>query len=82
MRQLRDIGVGVVIVSWSPLTPDDDTDAMMPDLLDTAHRYQLKVSPHIISYEGRNPINLLEHIRYLFNQYGSHPALYRMKKTE
>ncbi|XP_014233534.1 glycoprotein endo-alpha-1,2-mannosidase [Trichogramma pretiosum] len=80
MRQLRDAGIGVAVVSWSPPSSIDDTDSIMPDILDAAHRYQLKIAPHIEPYPGRNPINLMEHIRYLLNQYASHPALYRMKR--
>lgn len=80
MKQMKEAGIGVVVVSWSPPSADDNTDSVMPDLLDTAHRYHLKVAPHIEPYKGRNPINLMEHIRYIFNQYGSHPALYRMRR--
>ncbi|XP_015609754.1 glycoprotein endo-alpha-1,2-mannosidase [Cephus cinctus] len=82
MKQLKEAGVGVVVVSWTPPTANDNTDSIMPDLLDTAHRYHLKIAPHIEPYAGRNPINLIEHIRHLFNKYGSHPALYRMKRQE
>lgn len=71
---------GVAVVSWTPPSSTDNTDSIMPDLLDTAHRYQLKIAPHIEPYPGRNPINLMEHIRYILNQYGSHPALYRMRR--
>ncbi|XP_011498670.1 PREDICTED: glycoprotein endo-alpha-1,2-mannosidase [Ceratosolen solmsi marchali] len=80
MRQLKEAGIGAVIVSWTPPTSNENTDSIMPDLLDAAHRYQLKIAPHIEPYEGRNPINLMEHLRYLFSQYGSHPALYRMRR--
>ena len=82
MQQLKEAGVGVLIVSWSPPNMVDNTDTVMPDLLDAAHRYQLKIAPHIEPYEGRNPINLMDHIRYLFTQYGSHPALYRLRRED
>ncbi|XP_043479470.1 glycoprotein endo-alpha-1,2-mannosidase [Leptopilina heterotoma] len=82
MKQLKETGIGVAIVSWTPQTVADNTDVLMPDLLDAAHRYQLKVAPQIEPYEGRNPINLLDHIKYLFTNYGSHPALYRLKRED
>ncbi|XP_015117471.1 glycoprotein endo-alpha-1,2-mannosidase-like protein [Diachasma alloeum] len=81
MRQLRDAGVGVLVVSWTPPNTPDNTDPVMPDLLNAAHRYNLKIAPHIEPYPGRNPINLIEHIRYLFSKYSSHPALHRARKS-
>lgn len=81
MRQLRESGIGVLVVSWIPPNSIDSTDSVMQDLLDTAHRYGLKISPHIEPYAGRNPINLIEHLRYLFNRYGSHPALHKIKRN-
>lgn len=81
MIQLKDAGVGVVVVSWTPPNSAENTDAVMPDLLDAAHRHGLRIAIHVEPYIGRNPINLIENIRYLFNQYGSHPALHKMKRN-
>lgn len=81
MSQLREAGVGVVVVSWTPPNSAENTDAVMPDLLDIANRHGIKVAIHVEPYDGRNPINLMENIRYLFNQYGSHPALHRIKRN-
>ncbi|KAK0168911.1 hypothetical protein PV327_002667 [Microctonus hyperodae] len=81
MWQLREAGVGVLVVSWMPPTAPDSTDSLMADLLDAAHRYNLKIAPHIEPYPGRNPINLMEHIAYLFNRYASHPALHRAARN-
>lgn len=81
MRQLRDTGVGVLVVSWNPPNTPDSSDSIMADLLDTASRYKLRIAPHIEPYPGRNPINLIQHIRYLFGRYASHPALHRARKT-
>ncbi|XP_046738133.1 glycoprotein endo-alpha-1,2-mannosidase-like protein [Diprion similis] len=80
MKQLKETGVGVVVVSWIPPNAIDSTDSVMSDLLDAAHRYSLKVAPHIEPYAGRNPINLIEHLKYLFSEYGKHPALHRIKR--
>lgn len=82
MKQLRYAGIGVLVVSWSPTTSNsqDNTDTILPDLLDAAHRHQLKIAPHIEPYPDRNPINLMENIRYILRRYGSHPALYRMRR--
>ncbi|XP_046415760.1 glycoprotein endo-alpha-1,2-mannosidase [Neodiprion fabricii] len=80
MKQLKETGVGVVVVSWIPPNAIDSTDSVMSDILDAAHRYSLKVAPHIEPYAGRNPINLIEHLKYLFSEYGKHPALHRIKR--
>ena len=82
MKQIKEAGVGVLIVSWIPPTMLHNSDSLMPDLLDAAQRHQLKVAPHIEPYEGRNPINLMEYMRYLFMTYGSHPALYRRRRED
>ncbi|XP_034940136.1 glycoprotein endo-alpha-1,2-mannosidase-like [Chelonus insularis] len=82
MKQLKETGVGVLVVSWIPPNLPDSTDSLMADLLDAAHRYSLKIAPHIEPYPGRNPINLIDHIKYLFERYASHPALHRVKKPK
>ncbi|CAG5101285.1 2-mannosidase (Mus musculus) [Cotesia congregata] len=76
MRQLRETGVGVLVVSWTPPNTPDNTDSVMADLLDAAHRYNLKIAPHIEPYPGRNPINLIQHINgpllpviYIYDSY-------------
>ncbi|KAK6636794.1 hypothetical protein RUM43_010457 [Polyplax serrata] len=84
MRQIRDVGVGVLIVSWYPPGmsdgPSKSSDTVFRQLLDTAEKFQLKVSPHVEPYVGRNPLNFLQHLKYFTKTYGSHPALYRMKR--
>jgi hypothetical protein len=60
--------------------PDSQGDLVLPLLLDSAHRHDLRVAPHIEPYRDRNPINLSEHLRYIIGRYGAHPALYRMQR--
>lgn len=59
----------------------DPPDQLFSTLLDAAQIFNLKVAPHIEPYKDRNPINFSEHIKYLVEKYGSHPALYRMSKN-
>jgi glycoprotein endo-alpha-1,2-mannosidase len=54
-------------------------DLILPLLLDSAQRHDLRVAAHIETYRDRNPINLFEHLRYIISQYGAHPAFYRMR---
>lgn len=80
MRLMKQAGIGVVVLSWYPEGMTDSPEDIFPLILDTAHRYGLKVAPHIEPYRNRNPINLHQNIGHLIFKYGSHPALYRMRR--
>ena len=68
-------------MSWYPPgMSDSQGDSVLPLLLDSAHRHDLRVAPHIEPYRNRNPINLSEHLRYIISRYGAHPALYRIQR--
>ncbi|XP_063234008.1 glycoprotein endo-alpha-1,2-mannosidase-like protein [Bacillus rossius redtenbacheri] len=84
MQQLKDSGVGTLVVSWYPPGMADPEgsppDAVLPELLDAAHAHGLKVAVHVEPYRGRSPASLAEQVRYLVLQYGTHPALLRMAR--
>ncbi|KAK3925726.1 Glycoprotein endo-alpha-1,2-mannosidase [Frankliniella fusca] len=80
MRLMHQAGIGVVVLSWYPEGMTDSPEDVLPLILDAAHRYKLKVAPHIEPYMNRNPINLHQHISHLIFKYGNHPALYRMRR--
>jgi glycoprotein endo-alpha-1,2-mannosidase len=77
---------GVVIVSWYPLgmsdSQGDSPDLVLPMLLDSAQRHNLRVAPHIEPYRDRNPINLSQYLRYIISHYGGHPAFYRLQRGD
>lgn len=77
MKQIRDTGIGVVVVSWTPPGMTDSPDDIFSHLLDAAEKYNLHIAPHIEPYPGRNPINLYKHICYLTKKYAVHPAFHR-----
>ncbi|XP_072019168.1 glycoprotein endo-alpha-1,2-mannosidase-like [Amphiura filiformis] len=81
MQQLREAGVGVVVYSWYPPGKSDEqgypSDDIVPQLLDTAHKYQLKVAFHSEPYKERTEQTFIQDVKYLINTYGSHPAFYR-----
>jgi serine/threonine-protein kinase len=79
MAWLREAGVGVSITSW--WGQGSREDRAMPVLLDTAEKYGMKVSPHIEPYGDRTAANLVEDVRYLYERYGDHPALFRITET-
>lgn len=80
LRQIRESGTGVLVVSWSPPNFTDSPHEFLPQIFDTALKYDLKVALHIEPYLGRNPINLFEHLQVFLKQYSTHPALYRLSK--
>jgi glycoprotein endo-alpha-1,2-mannosidase len=72
---LREAGVGVIISSWWGQRSREDQ--AVPLLLDVAEYYGIKVAFHIEPYGGRTADRLVDDVRYLYTQYGDHPAFYR-----
>ncbi|XP_076444450.1 glycoprotein endo-alpha-1,2-mannosidase-like protein [Babylonia areolata] len=81
MKQIQSSGAGVVVVTWYPPDQGDDNgqplDWLIPLLLDSAHRYGVKVAIHIEPYKGRSGETLKKNIKYIINTYGKHPGFYR-----
>lgn len=71
---LRQAGVGLIISSW--WGKYNRTDEALPLMLDIADHYGIKIAFHIEPYSGRSAANLMRDIRYIYDQYGSHPAFY------
>ncbi|KAK5650841.1 hypothetical protein RI129_001870 [Pyrocoelia pectoralis] len=82
MKQLREAGIGVIVVSWSPPNYADSPSSMLPLLFRYAKLYELRIALHIEPYFNRNPINLLQHLRTFLIQYGKHAALYKLKRDD
>ena len=84
MYQLRQAGVGVVSVSWYPRGIADDEggppDELIPQLLNTALRYSVKVTLHIEPYKNRTPLTVKNDLEYLHKQYAGHPAYYKLSR--
>ena len=76
---LRQAGVGLIISSWWGKT--NRTDLALPLMLDIADHYGIKIAFHIEPYSGRSAANLMRDIRYIYEQYGSHPAFYWTTET-
>lgn len=72
---LRAAKVGVIISSWWGQASREDQ--AVPLLLDVAEHYGIKIAFHIEPYDGRSAARLVEDIKYLYSQYGDHPAFYR-----
>ena len=79
MRWLRQAGIGVIITSW--WGQGSREDKVVPLLLQTAKRYEIKVTFHIEPYNGRTAESLASDVQYLYEQYGSHPAFFRSTAT-
>lgn len=80
MKQIHDAGIGVVLLSWAPPQFKDSPYDITPIFFETANQHKLKVALHVEPYSGRNPINLLNHLKSFFKQFRHHPALYTIKK--
>jgi glycoprotein endo-alpha-1,2-mannosidase len=76
---LRDAKVGVIISSW--WGQDTREDHAIPVLLNIANQFGIKIAFHIEPYEGRTAMRLVDDVRYLYNQYGRHPAFFRSTAT-
>ncbi|KAM9317284.1 glycoprotein endo-alpha-1,2-mannosidase [Gastrophryne carolinensis] len=85
MKQMRLASIGVLSLSWYPPNMSDDsgvpTDDLVPNVLNAAHKYGIKVNFHIEPYKDRDEQNLHENIKYIVDKYGNHPAFYKFKTT-
>jgi len=76
---LREARVGVVVTSW--WGQGSYEDRAVPLLLDMAERYGLGIAFHIEPYQGRSADSLVSDVRYLYQNYGSHPGFFRTNRT-
>jgi glycoprotein endo-alpha-1,2-mannosidase len=76
MAWLRGAGVGVIVTSW--WGQGSREDLAVPLLLDTAARYGIKVAFHMEDYPERSAARLAQDVGYLYRQYGSTAAFFRM----
>jgi glycoprotein endo-alpha-1,2-mannosidase len=76
---LRQAGVGIIVTSW--WGQGSLEDQAVPLLLDTGETYGIKVAFHIENYDGRTASSLVDDIKYLYSQYGDHPAFFRTNAT-
>ena len=89
MKQMRDAGIGVVVVSWYPPGTQDavqggkeimvEDGVLMPLLLKCAAAEGLKLALHVEPYDGRNAATLRRDLEYASKSYGDHPAMQKEK---
>ena len=86
MYQLRQAGIGVASVSWYPEGMADDQgfppNPLIPLLLKIAQAYSIKVNIHIEPYSGRSPMSVRRDLKYIVENYSSHPAFYKQPHTD
>lgn len=84
MLQMRMAGIGVLVVSWFPPDKADQNgktlDSVMSLILNIADKHKLKVAMHSEPFAERKGQRLYDDLKYFIDTYGSHPALYRVKK--
>jgi glycoprotein endo-alpha-1,2-mannosidase len=72
---LREAGIGVIVSSWWGRMSIEEK--AVPLLLDMGARYGIQVAFHMEPYGGRTADGLVSDVRYLYDNYGGHPAFYR-----
>jgi hypothetical protein len=76
---LREAGVGVIVSSWWGQRGREDR--AVPLLLDIAEQFGIQVAFHIEPYGGRTAASLPYDVRYIYREYGDHPAFFRTTAT-
>lgn len=76
---LRGAGVDIVLPTWWGRGSREDQ--AVPLLLDQAEAAGLKIGFHIEPYSGRTAATLVDDVRYLYEQYGDHPAFFRTQSA-
>ena len=74
MRWMNQARIGVLTLSFWGRHCFEDLNT--PLILDTAHRFNVKVNFHIEPYAHRRQF-FIDDILYLLDEYGHHPAFYR-----
>lgn len=78
MQWIRQSGVGTIVISWwGQGSPEDVTT---PLVLDAAAVEGVKCCFITEPYDGRNAASVIDDIRYIYDNYGNHPAFYRASK--
>jgi len=75
MQQIREAGIGVVAISW--WGKDSFADKSVKTILDTAHKYGLKLAFHIEPIY-KTVAEFRGHLEYISVNYAQHPALYKV----
>ena len=83
MYQIREAGVGVLVLSWYPPSTADEhgkpVDRLLPKLLDAADKFNLKLALHIEPYTNRSAVTLRRSLEYVTKMYSNHRAFYKVK---
>lgn len=56
-----------------------NTDELIPSVLEAARLAGVGISFHIEPYGGRTPETFLGDLKYIHEEYGSHPAVWRLR---
>ncbi|CAK0836388.1 unnamed protein product, partial [Prorocentrum cordatum] len=86
-RELASAGVDSAMCSWWGKKDFDgkrddadsgaNTDVLIPKVLEAAQAAGVGISFHIEPYGGRTPDTFLEDLRYIHQEYGPHPGVWR-----
>lgn len=83
MRQMKSIGVDVIVVSWWGRDGADGrgvasrSDKMLTILLDAAASVGLKVALHLEPYQDRSPESVKLDLEYIKSKHSGHPGMFK-----
>ncbi|XP_054271780.1 glycoprotein endo-alpha-1,2-mannosidase isoform X2 [Macrosteles quadrilineatus] len=80
-KEIRDIGIGVVVVSWLPLQQEKSNVDVLALLLDVAEKYGLKIALHIEVYVGHNVSDVFKTTQLIIQKYSNHKNFYKLLKN-
>ena len=78
MRWIKDAGIGVIVMSWWGRDSWEDQHTLQ--ILDSADAHGLKTAFLLEPYKESSVPKLKDDISYIYSNYGSHPAFYRVTR--
>lgn len=75
MKWLRQAGIGTISYSWWGI--DSFEDKALPQIMDIAAQFEIKVNFHLEPLPDRTAESTGNWVRYLLNKFGDHPAFWR-----
>lgn len=74
IREIKNLGIDVIIVSWSPAVPQHQIHF----LLNIISKHGLQMAIQIENYTERNVFSLFNNIAYIYKQFWFHDGLYKL----
>lgn len=77
LQNIQMIGANVLIVTWSPMSPDQ----LIALLFDEAHKFGIRIAIEIDNYPNRTAPSIFNNIQYFYKEFWRHRSLYKVFVT-